>query len=80
MHISKIFLAFIFLAISSVSNIGVDILFVAAFKMGISGVAWATFICQAISAILAFIIVFRRIEKLPVDEKEERKIFDKVRI
>lgn len=66
---------FIFLAISSVSNIGVDILFVAAFKMGISGVAWATFICQAISAILAFIIVFRRIEKLPVDEKEKRKIF-----
>ena len=65
---------FIFLAISSVSNIFVDILFVAVFKMGIAGVAWATFICQAISAILAFIIVFKRIKNLPVDE-DEVKIF-----
>jgi len=37
---------FIFLAISSVSNIFVDILFVKSFQMGIAGVAWATFLCQ----------------------------------
>ena len=35
---------FIFLACSSVSNIGIDILFVKAFGMGVSGVAWATFL------------------------------------
>ena len=29
--------------------------------MGIAGVAWATFICQAISAILAFVIVIKRV-------------------
>lgn len=61
---------FIFLALSSVSNIFVDILFVTIFNMGIAGVAWATFICQAISAILAFIIVIKKINKLPkVEDK-----------
>ena len=37
---------FYFLAVSSLSNIGVDILFVAGLKMGVAGVAWATFLCQ----------------------------------
>ena len=37
---------FIFLACSSTANIGVDILFVTAFDMGVAGVAWATFLCQ----------------------------------
>ncbi len=55
---------FIFLAASSVSNIGADILFVTAFHMGISGVAWATFICQGISCILAMVVVFRRFAKI----------------
>ena len=40
---------FIFLAASSLSNIAVDILFVTAFKMGVAGVAWATFLCQGVS-------------------------------
>ena len=35
---------FIFLAVSSLSNIAVDILFVTAFRMGVAGVAWATFL------------------------------------
>ena len=35
---------FIFLAISSVANILVDILFVAAFKLGVAGVEWGKFI------------------------------------
>ena len=46
---------FYFLAVSSLSNIGVDILFVAGFKMGIAGVAWATFLCQGISCVLAMV-------------------------
>ena len=52
---------FYFLAVSSLSNIGVDILFVADFKMGIAGVAWATFLCQGVSCVLAMVVVFRRI-------------------
>ena len=44
---------FIFLACSSTSNIAVDILFVTAFNMGVAGVAWATFLCQGVSCVLA---------------------------
>ena len=51
---------FIFLAVSSTSNIGMDILFVTAFKMGVAGVAWATFLCQGVSCILALVFVFKR--------------------
>lgn len=60
---------FIFLACSSVANIGVDILFVTAFNMGVSGVAWATFLCQGVSCILALLFVFRRFGKIKTDEK-----------
>lgn len=57
---------FIFLVVSSVTNIFVDIIFVKAFNMGIAGVAWATFICQDISAVLAVIVVFLRLSKIKV--------------
>ncbi len=55
---------FLFLACSSLSNIGVDILFVTAFDMGVAGVAWATFLCQGISCVLALVVVFRRFRKI----------------
>ena len=64
---------FIFLACSSLSNVGMDILFVTAFKMGVAGVAWATFICQGISCILAVVFVFIRLAKIKTTEKS--KIF-----
>lgn len=60
---------FIFLACSSVSNIGMDILFVTAFGMGVDGVAWATFICQGVSCIAALVVVFRRFATIKTDEK-----------
>ena len=44
--------ALIYLIVASVINIVLDILFVAAFGMGVSGVALATIIAQGISAIL----------------------------
>ncbi len=53
---------FYFLAVSSTSNIAVDILFVTAFRMGVAGVAWATFLCQGISCVLAVVGVFRRLK------------------
>ena len=62
---------FIFLACSSMSNIGMDILFVTAFQMGVAGVAWATFICQGISCILAVIVVFLHLAKIKTTEKAE---------
>ena len=56
---------FIFLAVSSVSNIAADILFVTAFDMGVPGVAWATLICQGVSCVLAVAVVLRRLRKIP---------------
>ncbi len=55
---------FIFLACSSIANIGMDILFVTVFKMGIAGVAWATFICQGVSCIISLVVVFIRVSKI----------------
>ena len=60
---------FIFLAVSSVSNILVDILFVTVLKMEVAGVAWATFICQGVSCILAMIFVLKRLSKIKTDKK-----------
>lgn len=60
---------FIFLACSSVANIGIDILFVKAFGMGVSGVAWATFLCQGISCVLALVVVFGRFRKIKTEGK-----------
>lgn len=54
---------FIFLAISSVSNIILDILFVIVFKMGVAGVAWATFICQGFASLAALTALLIRLIK-----------------
>ena len=48
-----------FLIISTVINIGLDLLFVAVFSWGIMGVALATVIAQAISALLEFRVLCR---------------------
>lgn len=55
---------FNFLAVSSTSNIVVDILFVTVLHMGVAGVAWATFLCQGVSCVLAVFVVFRRLKKI----------------
>ena len=60
---------FIFLAASSTSNIFMDILFVTAFKMGVAGVAWATFLCQGVSCVLAVLFVLRRLRGVETDAK-----------
>jgi len=66
---------FYFLAASSTTNIAVDILFVKAFNMGVAGVAWATFLCQGISCILAVWTVWIRIKKIQAAEKPQ--LFDR---
>ena len=67
---------FIFLAISSTSNIAVDILFVTAFQMGVAGVAWATFLCQGVSCVLAIVVVLRRLAKIKTEGKTDIFSFD----
>ena len=58
---------FYFLTASSTVNVAVDILFVTAFNMGVAGVAWATFLCQGISCLLAVSVVFLRLRKIHAD-------------
>lgn len=65
---------FYFLAVSSTANIAVDILFVKAFHMGVAGVAWATFLCQGISCVLAMTVVFRRL--YAIDSQGKVPVFD----
>ena len=67
---------FYFLAVSSTANIAVDIWFVSAFRMGVAGVAWATFLCQGVSCILAMMVVFRRLAKIELKGSEKAAIFD----
>ena len=55
---------FLFLAFSSTANIAADILFVKTFGMGIAGTAWATFLCQGVSCVLAVLTVRGRLKKI----------------
>lgn len=65
---------FLFLAVSSTANIAADIWFVKGFGMGVAGVAWATFLCQGASCILAVTFVIRRL--LHIRTTESSKLFD----
>lgn len=60
---------FIFLACSSSANIAMDIGFAFLFENVVVGVAWATFICQGISCILAVICLFIKLSKIPTEGK-----------
>ena len=45
----------VFLLVACGLNIVLDLLFVAVFRMGVAGVAWATIIAQAVSALLCIL-------------------------
>ncbi|MBR4329176.1 MAG: MATE family efflux transporter [Candidatus Riflebacteria bacterium] len=49
-----------FLLITSILNIGLDLLFVAHFKWGVAGAAWATNISQAVSFVAAYIYMSKK--------------------
>ncbi|MBD5444860.1 MAG: MATE family efflux transporter [Lachnospiraceae bacterium] len=58
-----------FLIGSSVGNIILDLLFVAVFKWGVAGVAWATFIAQGAACVLALLAFRKRIAQVNTKEK-----------
>lgn len=65
-----------FLCISALTNIVLDLLFVVAFRWGIAGVAWATLLSQAISAVLVLLLLMRadadyrvELKKLAIDRR-----------
>lgn len=53
-----------FLIGSSLGNIGLDLLFVTVFDMGVAGVAWATFIAQGAACLLSLATLRRRLNRL----------------
>lgn len=59
-----------FLIFSSIVNIILDYTFVVFFKMGIAGVAWATLIAQAVSAILVIVLLVRSKESYRIILKD----------
>ena len=67
-----------FLLGSSAGNIVLDLLFVAKLHWGVAGVAWATFIAQGISAVLALVTLLVRLQKFAGTEIVplfDRKLF-----
>ena len=50
---------FFFLVVCAIMNVILDLLFVLAFRMGVRGVAWATIISQALSAVLVILALIR---------------------
>lgn len=65
----------IFLAIASVLNAGLDLLFVVVFSMGVAGAALATVVAQGLSAVLCIIYCFRggRLIKLELSRSMIRR-------
>ncbi len=58
-----------FLICSSVGNVFIDIFMVVKLNMGIAGLAWATFIAQTIAAVLAFLVLLKRMSYFKTNEK-----------
>lgn len=67
----------VFLIFSSVLNVVLDVYMVTVLGMGISGVAWATFIAQGVSALLSFAVFMLEMKRFR--EKCE-KVFDKAEL
>ncbi len=62
----------VILIMASLINVGLDLLFVIVFNMGVAGVATATVLAQLISAIAAMIYTFVKIPELRFSFKELR--------
>lgn len=60
----------IFLVISSLVNIGLDLLFIIRFEMGVAGAAWATVISQGLSGILCLVFMIKKFEILHIRKEE----------
>lgn len=67
-----------FLVVSSFVNIGLDILFVKGFDLGVAGAAYATVIAQFVSVVLCFAYAFKKCGFLIFDKaavKWDRELF-----
>lgn len=60
----------IFLVLSSVVNIGLDLFFIINLDMGVTGAAWATVIAQAVAGISCLLFILKKYEILHVKKNE----------
>ncbi len=58
-----------FLIFSSVFNIILDYIAVVYLKMGVAGVAWATFIAQGIAGVLSVVVLLNHLKKIKTEGK-----------
>lgn len=65
-------LPFLFLVVSTLLNIGLDLLFVLGFDMGVEGVALATVLAQAVSAVLVLLTLVRLSSSVRIRIRELR--------
>ena len=59
-----------FLIISSFLNIGLDLLFILVFKLGVAGAAYATVLAQGVAAVLCFSYIFRNYDFLKIRKQD----------
>ena len=59
-----------FLILSSVLNVGLDILFIVVFRMGVAGAGWATLLSQLVSGILCLLFMIRKFPILHLSRED----------
>lgn len=62
----------IFLVLSAVLNIGLDLLFIVTFKWGVFGAAFATVLSQAVSGILCLLLIIKKFDILHLSRDDWR--------
>ena len=62
----------IFLIVATVSNIGLDYLFILGFQRGVQGAAYATVLAQLLSVVLCLIRIFRKFPILHIQKEDFR--------
>lgn len=68
-----------FLILSSVLNVGLDLMFVLAFGMGVFGVGLATIIAQAISAVASMVYAYKKISYFRLSKADLKPDFSMIR-
>ena len=60
----------VFLILSSLLNVVLDILFIVAFRMGVAGAGWATLLSQLISGLLCLALIVKRFPLLRLSRED----------
>jgi len=62
----------LFLMISSITNVVLDLVFILLFDAGIAGAAWATVLSQGLSGVLCILFIVKRFPQLHLDKDDQQ--------